>query len=65
MAAFFYTLATLKAKLVESDNERGATAVEYGIMVAAIAIAILAVVFLVGDELNTLFQEVLTELQAA
>ncbi|MHB1341437.1 MAG: Flp family type IVb pilin [Coriobacteriia bacterium] len=44
--------------------DEGATAVEYGIMVAAIAVAILAVVFLIGDELALLFQDVLTKLQS-
>jgi len=43
-------------------DEEGATAVEYGIMVAAIAIAVIATVFLIGTQLNTKFQEVLTKL---
>lgn len=36
--------------------EEGATAVEYGIMVAAIAAVIVAVVFLLGKEVKTGFQ---------
>ena len=46
-------------------SEKGATAVEYGIMVAAIAIAIIATVFAIGPQLNRLFTEVLNELRNA
>jgi len=44
-------------------SEKGATAVEYGIMVAGIAIAIIATVFLIGPALNSLFQSVLSSLK--
>lgn len=40
------------------SEERGATAVEYGIMVALIAAAIVATVTLLGGQLNTLFTTV-------
>ena len=36
----------------------GATAVEYGIMVAAIAAAIIAVVMILGGDLNSTFKEI-------
>jgi pilus assembly protein Flp/PilA len=39
-------------------DEEGATAVEYGIMVALIAIVIIAAVTLVGQGLSTTFQSV-------
>ena len=39
-------------------SEEGATAVEYGIMVAAIAAVIVAVVILLGGRVNTAFQDV-------
>jgi pilus assembly protein Flp/PilA len=39
-------------------DERGVTAVEYGLMVAAIAVAIIVVVFALGGHLNNLFQKV-------
>jgi len=45
-------------------DEEGATAVEYGLMVAAIAAVIVAVVFLIGTEINDAFKAVLDELQA-
>ena len=38
-------------------NERGATAVEYGLMVALIAVAIIATVLALGGKLNTLFSD--------
>lgn len=39
-------------------DEAGATAVEYGLMVALIAGAIIAAVQLVGTNLNTLFNSI-------
>jgi pilus assembly protein Flp/PilA len=42
------------------DEEKGATAVEYGLMVALTAAAIIIVVGLLGDELVELFTEVTT-----
>jgi pilus assembly protein Flp/PilA len=40
------------------NDERGVTAVEYGLMVAAIAVAIIAIVFLLGGDLSKLFGKV-------
>lgn len=40
-------------------NEDGATAVEYGLMVALIAAVIVATVALLGDEIQAAFQTVL------
>jgi pilus assembly protein Flp/PilA len=39
-------------------DEEGATAVEYGLMVAAIAAVIVVVVFALGTQVNTAFQTV-------
>jgi pilus assembly protein Flp/PilA len=44
-------------------DQEGATAVEYGIMVALIAVAIIIAVTAVGTELTTLFNKVATELK--
>jgi len=55
----FLTLQLLKLELTD---EEGATAVEYGIMVALIAVAIIVTVGLVGDGLNALFARVVTAL---
>ena len=45
-----------------SKSERGATAVEYGIMVALIAVVIIVVVTALGGQLNTIFQTVVDAL---
>jgi pilus assembly protein Flp/PilA len=46
-----------------SIQDTGATAVEYGLLVAGIAVAIVVTVGLVGGQLNTLFNSVVTALQ--
>ena len=47
------------------DRERGATAVEYGLMVALIAVVIIAAVTLLGQNLSTTFDNVATSVCAA
>jgi pilus assembly protein Flp/PilA len=42
----------------ELRNERGATAVEYGLMVALIAAVIIATVTLLGGDVNAAFDKV-------
>lgn len=46
-------------------KEDGATAIEYGLIAAGIAVAIAAAVFLLGDDLNALFGSVSSQLQTA
>jgi pilus assembly protein Flp/PilA len=46
------------ARLQKIKSERGATAVEYGLMVALIAIVIIVAVALLGDNLSGLFNKV-------
>ena len=46
-------------------NKNGATAVEYGIMVAAIAAVIIATVFTVGGQVDAAFNVVSTNLATA
>ncbi len=58
---FIYFLKTQ----FEERNERGATAVEYGLMVALIAAVIVTTVGLLGTAINTKFQAVLTAINAA
>ncbi len=43
-------------------DEEGATAVEYGLMVALIAVAIMGTVYTLGGRLNTLFGQIVTRL---
>ena len=44
-------------------DESGATAIEYGLIAAGIAVAIIVAVGLLGDSLNALFADVDTALQ--
>lgn len=43
-------------------NESGATAIEYGLIAAGIAIAIIAAIYLVGDNLQNMFNDVANNL---
>lgn len=45
-------------------DDKGATAVEYGLLVALIAAVIVTTVGLLGDEILAAFNDVLTALQA-
>jgi pilus assembly protein Flp/PilA len=47
------------------DRDRGATAVEYGLMVALIAGVIIAAVTLIGTNLRTVFETVAAKLTIA
>lgn len=51
---------TLQSRLV--SDEKGATAVEYGLIVGLIAVAIIATVGLLGGTLNGMFETVNDEL---
>ena len=58
-------MKNLPAKIVGSivaKKERGATAVEYGIMVALIAAVIITIVATLGTQLNTMFVGVSSKL---
>lgn len=55
--------AAWKTNLVARlNNEEGATAVEYGIMVALIAAVIIGVVYTIGQKIHGAFLDVETEL---
>ena len=45
-------------------EEEGATAVEYGVMVAAIIAAVVVIVFALGNKISSAFQNVNSQLQA-
>jgi pilus assembly protein Flp/PilA len=58
-------MKNLPAKIVGSivaQRERGATAVEYGIMVALIAAVIITVVATIGTNMSSMFGSVATKL---
>jgi len=53
-------LVKLQLKAAALRNDRGATAVEYGLMVALIAIVIIVAVTLLGTNLSSLFNRTAT-----
>lgn len=46
-------------------DESGATMVEYAVLVALIAVAVIATVVLLGERIDAAFQSVIDELDAA
>jgi pilus assembly protein Flp/PilA len=63
MLSLIATLQTLGFAAKERlRDEKGATAVEYGIMVALIAVAIIVAVTALGGQLTTLFDNVKDQL---
>ena len=60
MLKLLVSLQTLAGQLRRDD--RGATAVEYGLMVSLIAVVIIAAVTLVGTKLSGIFNAVATAL---
>ena len=46
-------------------DESGATAIEYGLIAALVSVAIIGALSLLGNELNTTFRAVATNLQEA
>ena len=60
--ATYVTLASFVAVDRLKKEEKGATAVEYGLLVGLIAVAIIFTVLALGGELNRLFQAVETAL---
>jgi pilus assembly protein Flp/PilA len=62
MLNYFVALANALARRLGRD-ERGATAVEYGLMVALIAAVIIIAVAAIGNNLNTVFTNVGNALQ--
>ena len=64
MLSLFVSLQSLltSTKKRLAREETGATAVEYGLIVGLIAVAIVAVLVLLGPAIAGLFQQVLTAL---
>jgi len=54
---FLRPIVWLQTRLAE-ERERGATAVEYGMLVALIAAVIVATVVLLGTQINTAFTKI-------
>ena len=61
--AAIVTLVTFAQDRMERvKNEKGATAVEYGLMVGLIAVVIIAAVVALGGRLDVLFRSIVTSL---
>ncbi len=60
MTALYVTLLSLAGTMKDrlSKEDRGATAVEYGLLVGLIAAVIITVVALLGTQIQALFQTV-------
>ncbi|MFA5787961.1 MAG: Flp family type IVb pilin [Actinomycetota bacterium] len=52
----------MASRLSLSDGERGATAVEYALMVALIAVVIIAAVTLLGTQISAMFSKIANKL---
>ena len=62
----FEALEYVKIRLMGmAKTERGASAVEYGLLVSLIAIAIIAAVFMLGGKLSTVFTNTSNSLKAS
>ena len=60
-----YELAKAKAFAIVqeiTDDESGATAIEYGLIAAGIAVAIIGVVFTLGDQISAFFLNIQQQL---
>jgi pilus assembly protein Flp/PilA len=64
MTNMLFAVMTWVSARFDLKNERGATAVEYGIMVALIAAVIVAVVAVLGGQIHTAFCTVTAKLPA-
>ncbi len=62
MLHFLVTLQSFVMDRVESNKDRGATAVEYGLLVALIAAVIIAVVATLGQDVLKGFETVESKL---
>ena len=52
-----YLRIVLAAHLPQRDEERGASAVEYGLLIAGIAALVVVIVFAFGDNIRDVFDE--------
>jgi pilus assembly protein Flp/PilA len=62
MTSALVKLQTRAHCLLQDKKDRGATAVEYGLLVALIAAVIIGTVVTLGTQINTAFQTIVNEL---
>jgi pilus assembly protein Flp/PilA len=59
------TLIQRISRRLRGDDERGASVVEYGLLIAAVAALVVVAVFAIGNWANNSFNETCDELAAA
>ncbi|MGC5078333.1 Flp family type IVb pilin [Agrococcus sp. DT81.2] len=65
MYAFLSAVSAFVSDRFENKNDRGASAVEYGILVALMAAAVIAAILILGPMLSELFTTVETNVGTA
>ncbi len=61
----FYVAATQMFRKYLVDDERGVTAIEYGLIAGLVAVLLIGALTLTGNSLNTIFNAIATEVQGA
>lgn len=64
-SVYLYGIFSVVTARFEDRKERGATAVEYGLLVGLIAVVIIGAVIILGTKLNVMFTKVGTSLPSA
>jgi pilus assembly protein Flp/PilA len=62
ITAYLVSMLTVVQNRLDDRKDRGATAVEYGLLVGLIAVVIIAVVTALGGRLQAMFQAIVTAL---
>ena len=62
VTAYLVSMLAVVQDRVADRKDRGATAVEYGLLVGLIAVVIIAVVTALGGQLTAMFQAIVTAL---
>ena len=57
-----YIWVTTRIASLTEDHERGAAAVEYGLLVALIALAVVVAIYWIGQKTNGVFCQVVSKL---
>ncbi len=65
MLQFFVTVQTLLAERLDRRDDKGATLVEYGLLVGLIAIVSIAVITTLGTSIKGIFETIATAVDGA
>ena len=64
MLQYVLTIFALKREAIRTSEDRGASAVEYGLLVAAIAALIVIIVFALGGVVKEVFTKTCTSIKS-